>query len=245
MFWEGLRDQVACKLIRSERETVLHEYLWWISNNSTVRGDFRNNDYSDEIFIHYENILSDFSIKVPSILKPNFAYIEEHGFCEECRSCKKLLDYVDWISDKIDEVKPNIIHSSFHILMLNKQFLRDFHEKLGEFICRDKEHLHQLFPDNISETGKIKRLSSWPKWLKRGIFFRDKGVCTICRNPLSGDLFLGIDPDIDHIAPLDKYGNNDPSNLQILCNKCNNKKRNHSSKTSSYDIPLWNLLKEE
>lgn len=241
IFWEAVRGEFPHKLFKSEKETILHEYLWWISNNSNVIEEFRNSDYSQELFVFYENTLKDFDVRIPSKIIPNFEYIERHGFCENCKSCKKLIAYVDWITQKIDEFKPNIIHSAFHVLMLNKHFLRDFHEKLAEYVLRDKAQLHQLHPEFISENGKIKRMSSWPVWLKRGVFFRDKGVCTICRNPLSGDLFLGIDPDMDHIVPLDRNGNNDPSNLQILCNKCNNKKRHYSSTTSSYDIPYWNL----
>ncbi|MBB3154482.1 hypothetical protein FHS16_004564 [Paenibacillus endophyticus] len=245
MFWEIIRDHFPDKLFKSKKETILHEYLWWISNNSSMIEDFRNSDYSQEMFVFYENTLKDFDVRIPSKIIPNFEYIEGHGFCGKCKSCKKLINYVDWIAEKIDEFKPNIIHSAFHVLMLNKHFLRDFHERLAECIDRDKARLHQLHSEYILETGKIKRMSSLPVWLKRGMFFRDKGVCTICRNPLSGDLFLGIDPDMDHIVPLDKNGNNDPSNFQILCNKCNNKKRHYSSATSSYDIPYWNLPIED
>lgn len=241
IFWETARDQFAYKLFKSNRETIIHEYLWFVSDNTSVEEEFRISGYGEEMFVFYENTLKDFNVKIPAKIIPNFDYINKHGFCEECKSCKKLINYVDWIASKIEEFKPNIIHSAFHILMLNKHFLRDFHEKLAEYLERDKDILLELYPEFIAETGKIKRMSFWPVWLKRGVFFRDKGVCTICRNPLSGDLFLGIDPDIDHIVPLDRFGNNDPSNLQILCNKCNNKKRNYSSETSSYDIPYWNI----
>jgi 5-methylcytosine-specific restriction endonuclease McrA len=51
---------------------------------------------------------------------------------------------------------------------------------------------------------------------------------------------LGFDYEIDHIIPISKYGNNDPSNLQILCKSCNLKKLNKSSLTSTYEIPFWN-----
>jgi len=241
IYWEVVRDELFEKLIKSQKETILHEYLWWISNNTSVLEELRNSGYSLEILIFYENALKDFGILIPKRIIPNYDYIDKHGICEKCRSCKKLINYCEWIAEKMEEFKPNTIHSAFHVLMQNKIFLRDFHERIAQYIERDKDQLHNLFPDSISPLGKIKRMSSWPTWLKRGIFFRDKGVCTLCRNPLAGDLFLGIDPDMDHTVPLDRHGNNDPSNLQILCNKCNNKKRNSSNATSSFDIPFWNL----
>ncbi|WP_307544911.1 HNH endonuclease [Paenibacillus sp. V4I5] len=242
LFWDIERDEMIIpKLTKSSKETVLHLYLNYVSGNFSIMDEFKHSDYSRDVLVFYENTLRDLGVKIPSKKVPNFEYIEKHGFCEMCRSCKKLTEYVNWLSDILEEYQPNIIHSAFHILMLNKNFLRDFHEMIAVCLDADKKELHEKYPDYISDEGIIARMGSWPAWLKRGIFFRDKGVCTICRNPLSGDLFLGIDPDMDHIVPLKRHGNNDPSNLQILCNICNNKKRHYNSATSSYDIPFWNL----
>lgn len=61
----------------------------------------------------------------------------------------------------------------------------------------------------------------------------------ICRKDLTGAINLGGDFEIDHIVPISKYGNNDPSNLQIVCKECNLRKSNNSSLISVYEVPLW------
>ena len=72
------------------------------------------------------------------------------------------------------------------------------------------------------------------------MFFRDKGRCVIKREDLTGLIsVLHGDYHMDHIVPLDLYGNNDPTNLQLLCPACNLTKNSTGSITSRYEVPLW------
>jgi hypothetical protein len=53
---------------------------------------------------------------------------------------------------------------------------------------------------------------------KKIVFTRDGGVCQCCRGSLSLEY--------DHITPFSCGGGNSPSNIQLLCMKCNRSKSN-------------------
>lgn len=56
-----------------------------------------------------------------------------------------------------------------------------------------------------------------PKEIKRQVWKRDKGMCIECGSKLNLEY--------DHIIPFSKGGSNSVLNIQLLCQKCNNKKR--------------------
>jgi hypothetical protein len=73
--------------------------------------------------------------------------------------------------------------------------------------------------------GKLKRKNP-PIWARRAIFHRDSGRCTYCKKDISG-LYDSMTPaNFDHMVPLDAGGLNDVTNLQLLCQGCNNEKSN-------------------
>ncbi|MFW2567879.1 HNH endonuclease [Aliarcobacter butzleri] len=51
---------------------------------------------------------------------------------------------------------------------------------------------------------------------------------------MSGILNLENKVNYDHIVPLDKYGFNDISNIQLLCFDCNQKKKANPAITSHF-----------
>ena len=53
---------------------------------------------------------------------------------------------------------------------------------------------------------------------KKIVFTRDGGVCQCCRSSLSLEY--------DHITPFSCGGSSSPSNIQLLCMKCNRSKSN-------------------
>lgn len=67
----------------------------------------------------------------------------------------------------------------------------------------------------------IKR-KSIPAWIKKTIYSRDRGKCSICNTDILFE--LSENDHIDHIIPLARGGCNDLVNLQLLCQKCNLKK---------------------
>lgn len=60
------------------------------------------------------------------------------------------------------------------------------------------------------------------KDLRKAIMERDNYTCQICGKYMPD----GIGLQIDHIIPVSKGGKTIPSNLQVLCSKCNGKKSN-------------------
>jgi len=71
---------------------------------------------------------------------------------------------------------------------------------------------------------------SYPRF-KRAIFIRDDFTCQICGvKPTTTNKYGLIVPDlnllaIDHIKPFSKGGETTEDNLQVLCRKCNGKKK--------------------
>lgn len=62
------------------------------------------------------------------------------------------------------------------------------------------------------------------KELRRKIMVRDHYTCQICGKYMPDEVGLHI----DHIIPVSKGGKTVPSNLQVLCSKCNGNKSNKS-----------------
>ncbi|HIV17188.1 MAG TPA: HNH endonuclease [Candidatus Alectryocaccobium stercorigallinarum] len=58
--------------------------------------------------------------------------------------------------------------------------------------------------------------------LKKKIMIRDNYTCQKCGKYMPDEVGLHI----DHIIPISKGGKSVPSNLQVLCSKCNGKKSN-------------------
>ena len=80
------------------------------------------------------------------------------------------------------------------------------------------------------------------KELRREIMIRDNYTCQICGKYMPDEIGLHV----DHIIPISKGGKTVPSNLQVLCSKCNGRKSNVNVKSvlsrfSWFDenIRLW------
>ena len=65
-----------------------------------------------------------------------------------------------------------------------------------------------------------KQRSLMTKELRERIAFRDNYTCQICGKYMPD----GVGLHIDHIIPVSRGGKSIPSNLQVLCSKCNGKK---------------------
>jgi hypothetical protein len=62
-----------------------------------------------------------------------------------------------------------------------------------------------------------------PKFSRRNIFLRDKGVCQYC-----GKKFETQQLNIDHVIPKSKGGQSTWTNIVLSCVKCNDKKRDRT-----------------
>ena len=76
------------------------------------------------------------------------------------------------------------------------------------------------FEAPLSIYNSKKQRSLMTRELREQIAFRDNYTCQICGKYMPD----GVGLHIDHIVPISKGGKSVPSNLQVLCSKCNGKK---------------------
>ncbi|MBV6714866.1 HNH endonuclease [Paenibacillus chitinolyticus] len=240
-FWEELKSEFILRLAKPNKRTILHYYLDYVDGfvDNEIRTALQNLGSGQyESYISYVIKLIEeagYNIKQENI---DYELIEDCGHCSECEECRRFDEFVNYLINKKDQTIPTVINSAFHLLMLNKSFLRDFHEAIAEQLKLENYQLSVEYPEFFNRDNSVKR-QRWPVWLKRGLFYRDNGVCVLCRKDLTGVINRGNGFEIDHIVPISFYGSNDPSNLQILCRDCNLKKSNSSSLISVYAVPLW------
>lgn len=124
-------------------------------------------------------------------------------------------------SDLIENVSDYISEACFIILFSDRDFLCNLQRQISNHTKNLKK---SDYPDHLVEDGVIKRpTKSFPVWLKKAVFFRDKGRCQICGCDLTNTYILN-NSNIDHMIPLKSSGNNDPTNLQLTCEHCNKSK---------------------
>ncbi len=94
----------------------------------------------------------------------------------------------------------------------NYQFLRERKDKLAA--------INYECPLNVYHAKNQRKLMT--KELRQQIMERDNYTCQICGRYMPDKFGLHI----DHIIPVSKGGKTIPSNLQVLCSKCNGQKSN-------------------
>ena len=99
---------------------------------------------------------------------------------------------------------------------------------------RKDGYTHPLARDGIIRRTKL------PTWMKRGVFYRDRGRCINCGKDLTGAIVTGEEVHYDHIIPLAEGGTNDPTNFQLLCRGCNLGKARGIMTSDRYPV-YWRL----
>ena len=128
------------------------------------------------------------------------------------------------------------------ILFLNREFLLSFNQLLADYL-EFNEGIHEYIADynknyNLSANRKQLR-KAIPTWVKRAVFYRDKGCCVNCFKDLTGLVNLENTINYDHMIPLAKFGFNDVTNIQLLCAECNKEKLHHRVYTSKVYANWW------
>ncbi|ATL97265.1 HNH endonuclease [Aeromonas sp. CA23] len=121
----------------------------------------------------------------------------------------------------------------FHVLFQNRMLMLVFNTMMANAL--EREHTAESKSDDlIRKNGKLKR-KNIPSWVRKAVYFRDRGRCVLCNKDLSGTLNLDNIANYDHIVPLSNFGFNDISNIQLLCKQCNqNDKHGGDAITSSF-----------
>lgn len=149
----------------------------------------------------------------------------------------KYLEFIEF-SKGYSTLKNQLIEETFFILFMNRKFLKKFNMELsGIFEVLENKDL-TLESKSYLKKNKTLLRKIIPSWAKKAVFYRDRGICVHCKKDLSGLLNISNKYNIDHIVPLAKFGFNDISNLQLLCESCNISKGSRNTETS-IDYEKW------
>lgn len=180
---------------------------------------------------YWQELFDQYSIEIESIDFEN----EDHDLMEEeyswySRNEHKFYQLFDQLGEEI-----------FHILFANRVFLLNFNNLITNTV-KEIDYPSEF----LTTKGTIKRVNI-PRWAKTAVFHRDKGRCVFCNTDLTSIENTLINSNYDHIVPLDKFGINDPCNIQLCCEKCNKSKTNKEGSTSNRYFSWWkrDKLKEE
>lgn len=156
-----------------------------------------------------------------------------YDYMNELRLCG---DFENLVQQTIKEV--------FHVLFQNRSLLMIF----NQMMARTLEMQVDVDPPEeqssfFSRPGVLNRIAI-PKWVKRAVYFRDRGRCVLCDKDLSGILNLDNQENYDHIVPLAGHGLNDASNIQLLCKECNQNEKRAGNAVTSNRYQSWYLYDE-
>lgn len=146
-------------------------------------------------------------------------------------------DIADYLLDMqlcgpYEELLERMADEIFFVIFLNRQTLQRFNIMISHQI-RNKE-LNELDVEDLpffKKNGVLNRMNI-PKWVKRAVLHRDRGMCVNCNKDLTGQINIGGIENFDHIVPLAIGGINDITNIQLLCETCNQSKQAKNIQTS-------------
>ncbi len=165
----------------------------------------------------------------------NIKYTTYNKWIKENQDAKNIDYYLELLmTGQLEKLIDRISNEVFYIMFINRELLMRFNDMMASAISGLK--LTDIYEDEnrqyFLKDGVLKRVPI-PEWVKRAIYYRDRGRCVLCNKDLSGMLSSQNKINYDHIIPLALGGLNDITNLQLLCDKCNQKKPHHSVETSS------------
>lgn len=156
-----------------------------------------------------------------------------------------ISEYHFWLrlGGELDKLVEQLSDEVFFLLFSNRNLLQKLNHYVANIvgeIIRDEVD-GDLF--NLLKTDGVPKRQTIPEWVKRAVFYRDRGRCTSCFSDLSGLLAVGFGKHFDHVIPLAHGGINDVTNIQLLCETCNLTKSN-KLETTSNKYEAWYFRKE-
>lgn len=112
----------------------------------------------------------------------------------------------------------NYVKSAYHVTMTTDEFFCSY-AYLKE---RDEQLAEISHACTLREYHDKNQRKLMTKELRQSIMIRDHYTCQNCGKIMMDEVGLHI----DHIIPVSKGGKTVPSNLQVLCSKCNGNKSN-------------------
>lgn len=240
MIFSVFREEIIEVVLKPQKETAIY---WFLSYFQDTYEELKMmmDGYNDKqiVFEHFEGLLRDLNI-ASSLPIPDFESCTDEEGHLECTCSEIVEQWFEFIRKIARELDDMIIHSAFQFIFQDRGFLHDFHLELAQNIEEEMEYIVENYPEYVTKKRRLKR-QHFPAWLKKAVLHRDKGTCVICRCDLSYLVRLENEINIDHIIPLNLYGTNDSSNMQLLCSKCNNEKLDRNTATNTLNVPFWNM----
>ena len=229
-FLEGYFDEENANTFRFPKDSMLHQFCTWFVDEVVWESMDKELDIIDDKIKNLsekntENFKKIFTDEYRFWTDDKYKYLELEYIIQEFTGEKiKFLDWLlrndfEFVQDAAREYFEDnyelcekaitgISDEMFYLLFQNREFLLNFNDMVASFNYFRMERI------NI------------PKWVKRAVFFRDKGRCVFCGKDLSAkyDTIDDYEEQYDHIVPLEEHGINDVSNIQLTCKKCNLKK---------------------
>ena len=149
-----------------------------------------------------------------------------------------LYDYFQALRlyETYDDLVARSTREVFFILFGNRRLLLAFNAIVSNHVESEvldavDEELRAHATPLFDRPGVLKR-AHMPQWVRRAVYFRDRGRCVMCQTDLSGILSMWSEDNFDHMVPLASGGLNDVTNIQLLCATCNQRKADGASVTS-------------
>lgn len=231
-FWHYSETDFIERATKFCKETLLHQYIEtniWNYFNKDIHK--YGGDYIYYIFF-FKNLFEDYNVVTNLFDKIGD---DEDSTEETCLNTLNENFKEKWQRYESDFriLFNKIAKDVFYVLFGNRKLLLCFNEIVSDTVS------DTIFPKKHSTLkGRIKR-KGIPQWVKKAVFLRDKGRCNKCSRDLSGLIAVDQKQHYDHIVPLNLFGANDPTNIQLLCQKCNLKKSGNVIETSELYSKWW------
>jgi 5-methylcytosine-specific restriction endonuclease McrA len=211
----------STKLVMPHRTCILHDLI-------SASLDFYDGewffDFPTEQLDAYDVIVREAGLCFPSDPEQRIRS-GEYSFEDK----KQVYEVIRTASDRV------VVPSTFHVLFADRNFIFALQQQLRDMV---KDRGPALLGNRLDDQGRIKRVYI-PAWLKKALFFRDRGECQKCGKDISGLRSPFDKLHLDHIVPLADYGNNDPTNFQLICSKCNQLKGTKIDYLRARFLPYW------
>ncbi len=231
-----------------QKFSILHEFIEFIVDRlfyeELYRIDFQNksNEYNRVKDVHpYADLIRELPIngalREYGMVHIGFLqWLSDYGISYDKVEIDIANDYYSYLQESglYYGLLDRLVSEVFFLLFSNRKILLDFNSLIAEVIST--ERIDEMAGDkkvNFSSDGRLKRVYI-PRWVKRAVFFRDRGRCVLCNKDLTNLVSLNNKEYFDHMVPLVKGGTNDVTNMQLLCHRCNTKKSGKISSTSMF-----------